>query len=642
MRAFLAITARELRERWALPVATLVFGFIMPLLALRAGERLLEISLVLAMPTAWTVALMLGGSVIARDLGDGRLGFFFARPVPWWAIAGGRLLAAVLLTLTTAFAAVLPSMLVEGNFAGYATALRDSAASGGLAIFLVLVVGLVALGHVAGVIYRSRSTWAALDFLLFAASVLGAILLFRAFARVGVVMQPAGGWLFAAQLSLIALVPLAAASGQLAWGRSDLRRGHRALSVTLWAGALVWFAVLGGLLAREQRATPADFASRHVARATGDGRYLSVVAMDSSPRPSRMASFVLDTASGRATRISSLSWPCFAPDGRHAAWVEEAPFWRRHHPDLDLILARLDGTTPVAETMELEPPLPEEGVRDLTLTAAADRVAVVQPQTLSVHELPSGRSLSRMAAADGEWVTAAFLADGRLRLLRRVRPAVGGPDRAVLPGFLEVVELAGGVPSSRVPLQAVGHSVPASSIAGDRILLLEPLAPPVFSLHDARTGRRLRALTGEELWRVSDALLLSDGTVAAVETRGTASRLRLVAEGRADRLVELPGEFVVGALGGELPGGRLGIGLFGAPPASDRRGDQRIGDTVVVDLGTGQLTRREVGLRPAVTLYGRVRGGSAATLFETQAGELVRLDPDTGARLVVLAASTRR
>jgi hypothetical protein len=248
-----------------------------------------------------------------------------------------------------------------------------------------------------------------------------------------------------------------------------------------------------------------------------------------------------------------------------------------------------------------------------------------------------------MAAADGEWVTAAFLADGRLRVLRRVRAAVGGPDRAVLPGFLEVVELAGGVPSSRVPLDAVGHSVPASSIAGDRILLLEPLAPPVFSLHDTRTGRRLRALAGQEQWRVSDAVLLSDRTVAVVEKRGTTSRLRLVAEGGGDRLIELPGEFVAGALGGELPGGRLGIGLLGAAPASDRYGDQRIGDTVVVDLAKGQLIRREVGLRLAVTLYGRARAGSsAATLFETQAGELVRLDPDTGARQVVLAASPRR
>jgi hypothetical protein len=645
MRAFIAITARELRERWTLPLATFCFGFVPLVLALRAGERPLSISLILAMPTAWTVALMLGASVIARDLGDGRLGFFFARPVPWWAIAGGKLLAALLLTLATAFSAALPSLLAEWNLAGYARGLRDSAAGGGLVLFLVLVVGLVALGHSAGVVYRSRSAWAALDFLLFAATVLGAILLFRAFVRLGVVTasRPPEPWRFAGQLLLVALVPLAAAAVQLAWGRSDLRRGHRAMSITFWAGALAWFAVIGGLLARELAATPADFASRHVTRATGNGHYLSLLAVDSSSRPSRTASFLLDTASGRSTRISNESWPCFAPDGRHAAWVEEAPLWRRHSQQLDLVLARLDGPAPVAETMELEPPLPEESIRDLTLNAAADRVAVVQAQTLSVHELPSGRSLSRTAAADGEWVTAAFLADGRLRALRRVRAVVGGPERALLPGFLEMIEIAGGVPSGRVPFQAVGHSMPASSIAGDRILLHEPLVPRVFSLHDARTGRRLRALAGEGPWRVNDALLLSDGTVAVVENDGSASRLRLAAEGQADRLIEFPGEFVVGVLGGELPGGRLGVGLVGATPGSGPRLDSAVGDTVVVDLATGQLGRREAGLRPAVAGYGRAREVPAASsLFETQAGELVRLDFDTGARQVVLEAKPAR
>ena len=39
MRALLAITARELRERWTLPLATFIFGFVPLVLALRAGDR---------------------------------------------------------------------------------------------------------------------------------------------------------------------------------------------------------------------------------------------------------------------------------------------------------------------------------------------------------------------------------------------------------------------------------------------------------------------------------------------------------------------------------------------------------------------------------------------------------------------------
>jgi hypothetical protein len=48
--------------------------------------------------------------------------------------------------------------------------------------------------------------------------------------------------------------------------------------------------------------------------------------------------------------------------------------------------------------------------------------------------------------------------------------------------------------------------------------------------------------------------------------------------------------------------------------------------------------RREAGLLPAAGQASK----APATLFETAAGELVRLDPDTGQRRVVVAAKTAR
>jgi hypothetical protein len=651
MKAFVAVMARELRDRWTLALAVFCFGWMPLVLALAHGGRAVEIAAIIAVPVAWSVALLMGGSVIVRDLADGRLGFFFARPVPWWAIAGGKLLAALLLTIATAFAGALPAMLAEGNFPAYARALVHAAASGALAFHLVLVVGLIAFAHAAGVVYRSRSTWAALDVALFAASVLLAIYLYRAFARLGaaLAMPPEDLWRLTLQLFLLALVPLAAAAAQVAVGRSDFRRGHRALSLTLWSGALVWFAVLGGLLALELAERPADFARRHVGAATSDGRFLAVIA-DRALEARRLgASFLLDTESGRSLRTPILSPLAFAADGRHAAWAEEAPLWRRHLRDLDLTVAQLSGPVPVVETLELDPPLPAAPVEGLALDAGAGRVAVVQALTLSVHELPSGRSISRTAGADGEWVTAAFLADGRVRALRRVRPVVGGPGRATLPGFLELVELAGGVPSSRVPLDGVGHAVLASGIAGERILLFELGASPVagahvpprsFSLHEAPSGRRLRAFQGEDGWTVTDAALL-DGGVAVVERREQANRLRLAVDGEADRFVELPAGFVM--LGGQLPGARIAVGVW--PSALvPRAGEPHAGEALIVSLAAGEVVRREADLVPTARagLYGgsrELRG--AATLFETNAGELVRLDPATGSRQVVLAAAPR-
>ncbi len=641
MRALVAIMLRELRERWTLPVATFFFGFVPLVLVVRAGERPLPLAAVMAVPTAWAVALMMGGSVIARDLGEGRLGFFYARPVSWWAIAGGKLLAAMVLTLVTPLAGALPWVFAEGKLTGVGSAFHDWATNGSLALFLALLLGLVAFGHAAAVVFRSRSPWAALDFLLFAGAVLAAVTLYRAFVRLGVVASgaPPEAWGFALKLLLVAAVPLAAAAAQAAFGRSDLRRGHRVLSLTLWGSALVWFAVVGGLLVRELAATPAEFPVRQVARAAADGRFVSLYATESMARGGRTASFLLDTASGRFVRIP-VSRPSFASDGRHAVWTVEAPFWRLRDRELDLALARLDGAAPLVETVELDPPLPEgEGVLDLVLGAGAERVAIVQPHTLSLHELPSGRSLSRTAATDGEWVAAAFLADGRVRALRRLRAVVGGPGRAVIPGFLEVVEMAGGVPSGRLPLESVYHAVLASSLAGERILLYEPQAPRTASLHDARNGRRLRSFTGEPGRPLVDAMLLASGAVAVVEGTGVSSRLRLATDGEPDRLVELPAG--VALLGGELPGGRLAVGLYRGRTAGS--GNSR--DTLVVALASGEIVRREAGIVPALRqgLSGFGRPSPAAsTLFEAESGDIVRLDPETGQRQLVLAAKTPR
>jgi hypothetical protein len=633
VRALVAIMARELRERWTLPLAVFCFGFVPLLLALRVGERPRAVSLVLAAPVGWTVALLLGGSVIARDLGDGRLAFFFARPVPWWAIAGGKLLAGLLLTLGTTVAAALPAMLAEGRWTDYAAVLRESASGGGPAVFLAVLVAVIAMGHAAAVVYRARSTWAALDVLLFAAAVLGAILLFRAFVRLGVVSsaQPPEAWRLVLQLLLFTCVPLAAAAAQTAFGRSDLRHGHRALSMTFWAGALACFAVVGSSLARERAATPAEFQKRHVAAAAGDGRFVALLAMDPPPQ-GRAASFLLDTTSGRSLRIPIQSPSALSPDGRYAVWAEEAPFWRPH--DLDLQLARLDGPAPEVETVELDPPLPTASVEGFALAAGARQVAIVQQQALSVHDLPSGRSLSRTSGSDGDWVTAAFLPDGRVRALRRVRPVVGGPGRGVIPGFLELVELGGGVPSSRVSFEAVGHAMPASDITGDLVLLYEPLLPRIVSLHDARSGRRLRRFESDPAtgWVVRDAALVAGGVVAVVESAGPQSRLRLAAEGAPDRLVELPRGHA--ALSAVLPGGRLALGLH-AEPASAPHAGAPAAETVIVAGASGELVRREPGLLP-------VRLGGPAALFESSAGELVRLDVDTGQRHVVLAAKPSR
>jgi len=633
VRALLAITARELRERWTLPFALFVWGFALLFLVRYVDITARPLATIAAVAAGWGLALLMGGSVIAGDLADGRLAFFFARPVPWWSIAGGKLLAALLMSIVAPFAGMLPAIVFDWNPAMDAQGLGELLTGGGFALMLALLLALVCFGHVAGVVYRARSTWAAVDFVLFGACVWGGVWLFYAFKRLGVVLggPPPPPWVLLPAFVLIAAVPFAAAVVQVALGRSDLQRGHRALSLTFWSGVLVWLAVLGGLLLRERAVTPVALSERWITATSADGQ---LVSLQGSPGAGRSAAFVYDTASGRSLRLGFGSSPAFSADGRHVAWVEEAPFWR-HDRLTEVQLARLDDKGFVAETVELATRLPQEGIVGLALSPRADRVAIVQNETLSVYEIPSGRALSTTAASDGSWMAAAFRPDGELRAFRRVRPAVGPPGSGVLPGRVEVVSMSGGTPASAIRLEAVGHAMLISPADEDLVLLHEPLAPyRRISLHDARTGRRVRTFSGEDGFQVQDAMLLASGRVALIEALAPTRRLRLAVEGQADRVAALPEGSAI--IAGDLPGGLLAVGRF--MPANGRFA----GETLFFSSDTSEPRGREPGLlpvlRPRLGPSRRV-SGTAAELFVSDAGELLQLDPVSRERRVLLPAA---
>jgi hypothetical protein len=615
MKALLAITARELRERWTLPVALFAWGFLLLFLVRFVDVTARPLATIAAVPAAWGIALLMGGSVIARDLADGRLAFFFARPVPWWSIAGGKLLAALLMAIAAPIASLLPAVVFDWNPAKDVEGLGHMLADGGLALGVAFVLTLVGIGHVASVVYRSRSTWAAVDFLLLGGCICCGAWLLYAFKRLGVVMvgPPGSAWAVALTMLLIAAVPIAAAAVQMATGRSDLQRGHKALSVTFWAGALVWLAVLGGLLLRERAVTPAALSMRGLWGASPDGR---VVGLSGTPGPGRWAAFVYDTNSGRSLRLGVESSPAFSADGRRVAWLEPAPFWREDRPT-EVQVARLEDSGFKVETVELDSRLPQDRVVHLVLSPKADRLAIVQPSTLSVYEIPSGRKLSANAASDGTWMTAAFLPDGQLRAFRRVRPLVGPPGSAIVLGRVEVVGFSGGLPTSAIRLETVGHAILASSPEEDLVLLNDVLAPKQFSLHDARTGRRIATFAGQDGLQLIDAILLSNGKVAMIEAHGPEARLRLVMEGQPDHVATLP---LGSAALHELPDGLIAAGHF--TPATNQF------ETLFFSADTAEQRGRQPGLRPEFR-----------TLFFSDKGELVRFDPASRERRVLLPAA---
>jgi hypothetical protein len=233
MKHLYAIAAREIAERRALFALGLAVGLVPFLWPLNGfGGRVdREIFAAVTIDSFLLgAAALCGASVIGRDLAENRLGFYFVRPVPWWSIWGGKMLAAVGLALGSALLVALPVILVDGGAApvGHPFA---------IALAVLAAVLFVAVGHAASVAYRANSPLLILDLVL-APVVFGSGLMLvkrlvaqKALAPHGWVPFPMSIFVLAGAVSFAFL---AAGAVQVRQGRTDPRRGHKALSLTLW------------------------------------------------------------------------------------------------------------------------------------------------------------------------------------------------------------------------------------------------------------------------------------------------------------------------------------------------------------------------------------------------------------------------
>ena len=103
MRKLLAVAAREMRERWLLFPASFALGFnplVLP--AFGVDRRVMpEVGLMTSVLLGAGAAVVMGSTMLARDVANGRLGFLFSRPVSWPAIWGGKWLAALVLVVSS-------------------------------------------------------------------------------------------------------------------------------------------------------------------------------------------------------------------------------------------------------------------------------------------------------------------------------------------------------------------------------------------------------------------------------------------------------------------------------------------------------------------------------------------------------------
>jgi hypothetical protein len=245
----LAIARDEIGRRWLLwPVAlglglvpTVCFGASPVLLDVdhyQAPSHVFELCVVWLVIVSWTAAFVTGMGLLGRPLHDGRLAFYFTRPIGGLAIAAGKLLGGAIVIAGMELLLLVPMF---GSGDGWL------AGKSGIAAALAIAGVFLAAGLVVGILARSRSRWFLVDAI---GATVVAFVVVAMFDRINdrEMRFRFAKWheaqplfeqveLLLRSLVLAAITVMVVAAGAaIAVGRTDRERVHRTLSITLWAG----------------------------------------------------------------------------------------------------------------------------------------------------------------------------------------------------------------------------------------------------------------------------------------------------------------------------------------------------------------------------------------------------------------------
>jgi hypothetical protein len=609
----MAIAAREVSERIALlglAVAVAAVPFFGPWLGI--GDRPL-LGVLLGVVMVFAAAVLTGSSVIARDLAEGRLGFFLSRPLPWWSIWGGKLLAAIVLTFSAGAIVLGPSSLA-GDW--------SLPAGGWWVRFLVPgLIGVIGIVNVMAVGYRARSLWFAADLGMAGALVWIVVRTSRDLMDWAAFLFDLG--VLSAALWLLTAAVTVAGAAQVAEGRADIRRGHRVLSIVLWSlltPAVLAYAAWGAWVGRF---APADLRTVVSAWPSPDGAWIAAACRTRWPRPETFLPTVLmDPARQRFLRVGgpSVRGPVFSEDATRAVWVADA--WTDAPR---LMAADLRSNHPSASRVPL--PVPPGSVVSVALSADGENVAVVQSNQATVFKLGSAQALASAPLRAYWWRPIVFTRDGRAHVLSELSPGV--LDVIVLDPATRKATTTGHFPTRVNPIERWGPG--AARVA---VIDSQGARRSSLTLHDGSTGALIATILPEGGAGGIAVTFLRDGRLAVADY-GRRVALRVFStEGAESLSLEIQptfgfaevAEVAPGLLAVELPSYRVGSGS----------------DSVLVDLAAERVIRREHGLRPAASSWVSRAAQTvpdAGGLFIDDRGALVRLDIATGARQVLFGGS---
>lgn len=556
MNHAIAIATRELKDRSRLFVVAAAFACMPFLAALLPTARehrpdvIAILAAVLSASLAIGSAMLLGATVIGRDLSERRLSFYFSRPISPGALWAGKAGAALVTSLVCLLIVALPALLTVGSsWRG-----GDAAALTTVGITAVVTVVSFFVAHAIATVIRSRSVLVAADLALAAGAVAAIYLIVTRVAFAGAIQHAA--ILLALIAGALVLTMALAPVWQLANGRTDVRRNHAAFTRAFWpvVAAIVILAAAYAFWLT----TPDidDLEEVHVAEALPNGDW-SIVSGHVRNRGEYSASFIVNRRTGDAHLLPSPAWWGVdgSRDGRRVAWLQPVRAFRNHEfvlqvRDLDAGETR---ATPITAT----------GYAELVLSDDGSRVAIAANRLLTVYDVASGRMLGSTKIAGMRHMY--FATPDLVRVYKYDRGQAGSIHE--LDVRTRTYRETGATPAMRAPFLT-------TSADGSRMLASD------VTVIDGRTGATVLTLPA---WNAAEqrSRMLPDGGVARTGRVGHTARLQVIgADGQVQHDIALPMDIALVA--GEAQGGKLLV--WGRSTKGERMG-------MVVDRARGTIDR---------------------------------------------------
>jgi hypothetical protein len=447
---------------------------------------------------------------------------------------------------------------------------------------------------------------------------------------------------------LLAPLPLAVglvagSLAQVAFGRTDVRRAHRAMSLAFWAVVGLTLAVPTGFWLWVRSASPAEVNAHAVTRdPVGRWAYVEGTGPHSGWYPHR---FLIDTATGRYLPRPLPDWDLerfgrgvlFSADGQFGALPGA------FQGGAAIQLFDLRETAPRVTFVALEASPPPTRITAFALSPSAASVFVVHESGGSIYALPSGRRVATTTIPPG-WRPAAarFVAEGAARAW--LVPSSLEPAVLRRPTQMRVVNLAADGASSAITFPIATLLDPMAdgrlgwnaviADAGGRWIVTGDAG---LHLRDGATGELIATLV--EGSRAIPSLFLADGRIVVdVSRTGVAQplepRLRVFdPAGGALGDIDLPCVPSGLSLGPEIAPGRILVSCVRSPVFSV--------DTLVVDVASRAVVDTLSGLRSAMGFWAAgpeipAAGGLGTVHFFRDAEDrVVRIDFASGERKVV-------